>query len=143
MITTIDPTDAVIGKIVAALKADAALNAIVPAARVFPSKTPAALTWPFIRIGDHINTPNRLDGGSGGDVSGVVHCFTKASTSTPDAQKQARQINAHIARIIDATEALQADELDVSIHVTLTQVIPDAAEADAFHGIVSISASAT
>lgn len=142
MITTIDPSLEVRGKIIAALKADATLIAIVPAARIYPPKVPAEVTFPYIRLGVLDDVPLRLDGGSGGEVSGVVHCFTKLATSVPDPEKQARQLNGHIARVLDALDSVAISPLAMAITVTQTQVIEDD-EPDAWHGIVSIIASAT
>ena len=142
--TTIDPSLSVRGKIISALKADAQLTAIVPAARIYPSKTPADPTWPFIRVPILTGTVAELDGGSGSDQSGVLHCFTKLSTGHLDPEAQAATLNRHIVRIVS-----QIDEIDLGdgeslgVHVVQTQVLMDPAEADAFHGIVQVRASAS
>ncbi|WP_257541026.1 DUF3168 domain-containing protein [Sphingobium sp. CFD-1] len=140
MITTIDPSLAIRGKILAALRSDAALTAIIPASRIYKSQTPSEPTWPFIRLGVLMNAPLRLDGGSGGDVTGAVHCFTKGGD---DPEAMAMQINAHVARILDSIDDTEADELDIGVHVTQSQVMEDGSEASAYHGIVSIRATAT
>lgn len=143
MITTIEPSLEVRGAIIAALKGDVQLEAIV-GERIYPPKTPATLTWPFIRLGVLSSAPLRPDGGFGGDVSGVVHCFTKLDSATvPDPEAQARQINAHIARVLDAIGDTAISPLALAVHVTLAQVFDDPSEADAWHGVVSIEASAT
>lgn len=138
MITTLDPSLAIRGKILAALRGDATLTAIIPEARIYKSQTPADAVWPFIRLGVMINTPMRTDGQPGGEITGAVHCFTKGGD---DPEKLAMQINAHVVRILDAIDALALeDDAQMSIHVTQSQVIEDGAEAAAFHGIVSIAA---
>lgn len=149
--TTLDPSLSVRGKIIAALKADAQLTVIVPAARIYPSKSPASPTFPFIRVPMLIGTVAELDGGSGSDQSGVVHCFTKLKVSTPpaagdvlDPEAQAATINAHIVRIVSAIDAVPlADGESLGVHAVQTQVLEDSAEADAYHGVVQVRATAT
>lgn len=145
MITTLEPSLAVRGKVIAALKGDAVLNALVPAARVYPSKVPAGVAWPFIRIGTLTSAPLRTDGQPGGDVSGVVHCFVKLDTAAGilDPESHAADINAHVVRVLDAIDAVDlSDGADLSIHIRQAQVIEDSAEADAYHGITSFDALA-
>lgn len=142
--TTLDPSLPVRGKIIAALKADAQLTAIVPAARIYPGKTPSTLTWPFIRVPMLTGTVAELDGGGGSDQSGVIHCFTKLATAVPDPEAQAATINAHIVRIVSGIDdTLLADGESLGVHAVQTQVLEDSAEADAFHGITSIRATAS
>lgn len=132
------------GKIIAALKSDAQLTAIVPAGRIYPARSPASPTFPFIRVPMLIGTAAPLDGGSGSDQAGVIHCFTKLANTVPDPEAQAATINAHIARVLSSIDAVNLDDGEaLGVHVTQTQVIMDAAEADAFHGMVSIAALAS
>lgn len=131
------------GKIIAALKADALLTAIVPAGQIYPSKVPSEPTWPFIRLGVLIGDPLRLDGGDGADISGVVHAFVKGSTSIPDPEATTMTINGHVWRVLDAIESLDLGTLDLSIHAGQRQVIEDGSEADAYHGITAYEAVAS
>ena len=144
MITPLEPSLSIRGKIIAALKADPQLNAIVPAARVYPSKVLAGVAWPFIRVGVITTTPFRTDGQPGGDGTGAVHCFVKRDASTtPDPEARAATINAHVVRILDDIDAVELDDdAELSIHVRQAQVIEDSAEADAYHGIVTYEALA-
>lgn len=143
MITPLDPTLAIRGKVVAALRADAQLNALAPAARVYPSKVPADPVWPFIRVGTITTAPFRVDGQPGGEGSGAAHCFVKKSATIPDPEAMAATINAHMVRILDSIEAVQLDDsAELSIHVRQAQVIEDSAEADAYHGVVTYDALA-
>ena len=149
--TTLDPSLSVRGKIIAALKADADLTAIVPAARIYPGKTPATVVFPFIRVPMLTGTVVELDGGSGSDQSGVIHCFTKLKVSAPpsasdvaDPEAQAATINAHIVRIVSGIDVVAlADGELLGVHAVQTQVLEDGAEADAYHGIVQVRATAT
>lgn len=144
MTTTLDPSLSVRGKIIAALKGDTQLNAIVPASRIYPGKTPASPTFPFIRVPMLIGTVAELDGGSGSEQAGVIHNFTKLSAGAPDPEAQAATINRHIIRIISQIDDTPLDDGEsIGVHVAQTQIIEDAAEADAYHGIVSIRATAT
>lgn len=145
MTTTLDPSLSVRGKIIAALKADAQLTAIVPAARIYPGKSPASPIFPFIRVPMLIGTVAELDGGSGSDQSGVIHCFTKlANPSLPDPEAQAATINRHIVRIVSGIDDVDlGDGESLGVHAVQTQVIEDGAEADAYHGMVTVRATAT
>lgn len=144
MTTTLDPSLSVRGKIIAALKSDSALIVIVPAARIYPSKSPASPVFPFIRVPMLIGTVAELDGGSGSDQSGAIHCFTKLATGAPDPEAQAATINRHIARIVSQIDDVDlGDGESLGVHATQTQVIEDGAEADAYHGIVSVRATAS
>lgn len=146
MITTIDPSLEAGDTIIAALKADETLNDIVPAAQVYPPRIPATVTFPYIRVGVMSSTPLRLDVAPGGDVSGVVHCFTKIAGDVPDPRALAHQINAHIVRILDAIDSNVDDQIEdqaISIQTTQSQVFDDPAEADVYHGIVSYVATVT
>lgn len=146
MITTIDPSLEAGDTIVAALKADETLNEVVPADRVYPPRLPAEVTFPYIRLGVMSSTPLRLDVAPGGDVSGVVHCFTKIGPDTPDARALAHEINAHIVRVLDGLDSNVDDEIEgqaISVQATQSQVLDDPSEADAYHGIVSYVATVT
>lgn len=145
MTTTLDPSLSVRGKIIAALKGDAQLTAIVPASRIYPGKTPAAPTFPFIRVPMLTGTVAELDGGSGSEQSGVIHCFTKlAAASVPDPEAQAATINRHIVRIVSQIDDTPLDDGEsLGVHAVQTQVIEDSAEADAYHGLTQIRATAS
>lgn len=145
MTTTLDPSLSVRGKIIAAMKGDAQLTAIVPAARIYPGKSPASPTFPFIRVPILTGTVAELDGGSGSDQSGVIHCFTKLATpGVPDPEAQAATINRHIVRIVSGIDDVDlGDGESLAVQAVQTQVIEDGAEADAYHGIVSVRAYAT
>lgn len=143
--TTLDPSLSVRGKIIASLKADAQLTAIVPATRIYPGKPPASPIFPFIRVPMLIGTVAELDGGSGSEQSGVIHSFTKlANPTVPDPEAQAATINRHIVRIVSGIDDVElGDGESLGVQATQTQVIEDGAEADAYHGMVTVRATAT
>lgn len=115
------------GTIIAALKADTALIAVVPASRIWPSKTPPSPTWPFIRLDSLNAVPARYDCAEGSEITGTVHFFSKASATVLDPEAEAASVCDLIAAALEGIE---------ECHVESAQVIPDAAEADAYHGIV-------
>ena len=140
--TTIDPILPVRGKVIASLKADSALAALV-GTRIYPSKVPADVLWPFVRLDGMTSTPYRVDGSSGGEVSGILHNFVKLDTSHPDPEASCARINAAMVRILDAIDVVElGNGQSMSVEVTLSQVIPDSAEADAYHGAVRFEALA-
>jgi len=113
--------------ILAALKAYAAVTARIPAARLYPAKTPNPPVKPFGRYGTATTEPDRYSCWRGGDVSGAYHLFAGASASIPDPE-------AWMGDTVDAAaEAIDAIE---DCYVVRTQVLPDPEEADVWHGIV-------
>jgi hypothetical protein len=142
MTTMLDPILPVRGKLIAALKGDAQLAAIV-AARIYPAKVPAEVVWPFMRIDGASSIPIRSDGGSGGEVTGLIHNFVKANSTILDPEATCATINSHVVRIIEAMEGIAlTGDTDLAVYARLSQVIPDPAEADAFHGFVRYEALA-
>lgn len=141
---TIDPSLIVRQRITAALKVDAALIAMVPSARIYPQKTPDTPIFPFIRFGVMTDTPVRLDGDTGGQVIGTVHCFCKASATVPDPEAQASNIKRRIAQVIDAIDNIDIGGGEqMAVYATGGQVLMDTAEADCFHGLADFEATVT
>ncbi|KQX18420.1 tail completion protein gp17 [Sphingomonas sp. Root1294] len=138
----LDPILPVRRKLIAALKGDAPLVAIV-GARIYPAKEPDPVTWPFMRLDGASSSPFRADGGAGGEVTGLIHCFVKGGGSILDPEATCATINSHVVRIIEAMDAVAlTGDTDLAVHARLSQVIPDPAEADAFHGVVRYEALA-
>lgn len=118
-------------KVVGALKADAALTAMVPAARIYPDTLPGTVVWPYVNVGALIDTPFRADCADGSEVTGAVHVFVKAQPGTiNDPQMFAITVNRHVARVLEAMD---------DTHVTQAQEMRDGAEASARHGFVQFS----
>jgi Protein of unknown function (DUF3168) len=113
--------------ILPALKANSAITAIVPADRIYPSKTPSAIVYPFIRYGQSSLTPHSLSCWKAGTVSGSVHCFVQASDVILDPDAKCGDLAEAIADCIGGiNEGFAAS----------VQVIPDSDEPDVYHGIV-------
>lgn len=142
MVQIIDSTETVRLAILAALKADAGVTSIIPAARIYPSRTPATLTWPFIRMGVTSELPYRPSGAYGSQtIIGAVHVFTKSSTASPDAERAANLAKKEIARVLDGL-VVNITGGYANVRYDGGQTIQDAAEADAYHGIVNYEATA-
>lgn len=145
--TTLVQATEIRGAVLSETKADAALTALVPAARHYPSVTPAGVVWPFIRHGTVQELPQRHDGIDGTVLGSValsaVHVFVKADAGIPDPQAFATTVTGHIARILEGMERETINgEPALSIKVTQVETLPDGDEAGAWHGIVSYEASA-
>lgn len=124
---TISPTVYARQTILAALKADAAVTARIPAARLYPAKTTNAPVKPFGRYGTATSEPDRYSCWRGGDVSGAYHVFAGVAAGIPDPEAWTGETVDAIAEAIDAVE---------DCHVVRTQVLPDPEEADVWHGLV-------
>ncbi len=113
--------------ILPALKANSAITAIVPAARIYPAKAPSAPVYPFIRYGQPSFVPHSLSCWKAGTVSGAVHCFVQTNDTTLDAEAICGDLAEAVADCIGGLNEGFA---------TSVQIIPDADESDVYHGIV-------
>lgn len=117
------------------LRADADLIAIgdTPIGdRIYGRRQPAILTWPFIRISVADEGPLR----HGTVLRLTVHSFSKAQFDD-----ECEAINGAIqASIEDAVLQLSGARKAFMSWIG-SQVIPDAAEADAWHGVNSFTAT--
>lgn len=128
--TTNDQTNALRASLLARMKADAGLTALVPAARIYPSRTPATLTWPFIKLGVISDLPYRPSGASGSqELIGTIHVFAKGI----DAENQCNAIRCELARVMDAQSAIDG----LHLRYDGGTVMQDGSEADAYHGVVN------
>jgi hypothetical protein len=125
--------------IVAHLKADAGLTALVPASSIYGEQPPAKPAWPFIRYGLPLTTPERFDCYMGGEHAVTIHSFAKGPGS--DAILTIRA--AIIAALDDAEIELPLDtgedaKVTLIAH-TLSNLIRDTDEAGAYHDIHSFT----
>ncbi len=125
--------------VLTALKADAGLIAIVPAASIYPMTVPAEPTWPFIKMGAPSGIPIRgacVDG-----VSGIfaVHGFSKGRYTgqrlVETGEDHAARIGAAIAAALDKQGLMLDDDIRLHVLWTNSQLMMDGAEAGAFHAI--------
>lgn len=113
------------------LKASAGLLELVPDEQVYGMRQPAQTDWPFTRYG----APDAGPLGAGSLTDFTVHAFSKDAFE----DECARICSAIVDELDGAVLALNGG---FKAHVTWkrTQVIPDAAEANAWHGIVQLTA---
>lgn len=121
--------------IVAHLKADAGLTALIPAANIYGEQPPAKPKWPFIRYGLPVTTPERFDCYVGGEHAVTIHSFAKGPGTDDILDLRA----AIIASLDDAEIELPLDtdegaKVTLIAH-TLSNLIRDTDEAGAYHDI--------
>ncbi len=112
--------------IVAALKADPALTALVPSGQIFGEKSRSD-AWPFIRCSEFEGEPFYR-------VIGNIHGFSRAPFAD-----EAHDIAARVAEAIDGAVVDLADGRKAYIDVTATRLLPDPEESTAWHSICTVS----
>ncbi|MDF1625667.1 MAG: DUF3168 domain-containing protein [Parvibaculaceae bacterium] len=118
--------------LVTKLQGTAALTALVPAARIYGERAPASdLTWPFIRMGSIILTPERHDCYEGATHEVTIHAFSKES----QADQIYRIREQVIAALDDADLTILGDGGVTNMVHTASNLIPDPEEANAYHDI--------
>lgn len=132
--------------ILTAAKADAALEALVPAARIYPQASPVpSPTWPFIIYGSPTGLPIRASCVNGTEITVALHSFAKARRKIPTdpnsaivetAEDCAARIGAAVAKALDGKRPLLASGY-LSILFTGSQLLIDGGEADAFHHVAN------
>lgn len=124
--------------IITALTADESVTDKVPAERVYGMRQPAQTQWPFTRYGQ----PDSRAAGLGEDISVSLHGFSKAAYENECAEIMAALVNSLDGRVLSLDDG---SENGVKAHLNWrgTQIIPDAAEANAWHGIARFDATIT
>ena len=115
--------------IVAHLRADATVTALIPAARIYGARSPATPVWPFVRYGVSDAVPAY-------EITAPLHVFSKA-----DFTDEAVLIADAIGNSLDEQVLGMSDGRNAHLRWAGARVIPDAAEASAFHAIVTIAAT--
>lgn len=121
--------------VVTALRADTSLTALVPAERNYGMRSPATLTWPFTRYGSPDALPFRAQCIDGATIGFTVHAFSKQTF-----EDECANINAAVSASLDG-KVLDLGGLKAHVVWRGSQIIPDAAEADAYHGVNSFEAT--
>lgn len=127
-----DPTLPLRRAVITTLRADPDLTALVPAGRNYGMRSPATLTWPFTRYGSPDALPFRAQCLDGATIGFTVHSFSKDET-----EDECANINAALNSALDG-RVLALDGLGgAKAHIVwqASQIIPDAAESDAYHGV--------
>ena len=119
---------------IAAMRADAALTALVPATRIYGEEAPANAVWPFILCGLPSEVPDRASCWDGTRMGVVVHCFAKGP-----GMDTASAISNAVKRALDGTRAVRG-ELAVDFVHEQNQIIRDSVEISSYHAISRFSA---
>lgn len=127
--------------VITALKADAALTALVPAAQIHTSTVPANPAWPFLRWDAPNSIPRGVACTQGAEVTFFVHAFAKAA-ATDTAEAHAERITAAVAKVLHRAR-LTLPSASARLRVRATRSMMDGAEKDAWHGIVDVIAGVT
>lgn len=129
--------------VLARLKADAPLIALVPAASIYGQAVPSSRPWPFIKLGPPLTLRLRQSCVDGGIITLDVHAFAQARKSGSQTVETAED---HASRIGEAIEtALQDNRLDLGDGITARirlsdmQLLQDD-EPEAFHYLAQINA---
>lgn len=126
-----------------ALKSDAAVVALVPAANIHPSTTPANPAWPFTRFDAAQSVP--LDGTcyAGAEVDFLLHGFAKHRTAggvvVETAEDHAGRIGSALKLAIHNRRFAVADG-SALIKVRSVRLLRDADEAGAYHCVLNCRA---
>jgi hypothetical protein len=100
--------------------------------RIYGRRQPAELVWPFVRVSVADEAPLRR----GTDIRLTVHSFSKAQFDDEcETLNQAIQTSLEDA-VLELSPAYKA-----FVTWNGSQVIPDAAEADAWHGVNTFTAT--
>lgn len=115
------------------LQESSGLTARVPAGQIYGMRQPATTEWPFTRYG----SPDAGKVGKGSQIDFSVHAFSKAAFDD-----ECAAICAEIVEVLDEAILNLPDGGGARAQVAWrrTQIIPDAAEASAWHGIVQLRA---
>lgn len=136
----IDSTLAVRRALMTAMKADTALTALVPAARIYPQVPDKTPTWPFVRYGSPTSVPLRASCLDGAEHTIAIHAFAKqrkqGQSAVETAEDHAARIGAAIARALDA-RTLTVDGGKLKVNWRGSQLLIDGDERDAFHAVVN------
>jgi hypothetical protein len=127
--------------IVSHLRADGSFTAKVPAEQVHGMRQPAETPWPFTRYGSPDSRPFRAQCLDGLIVDVTLHIFSKE-----DYENECAEILSAMARSLEGSQGkgiVLALDGGGRAHIRWkgSQILPDAAEASAWHGLAHIEAT--
>jgi hypothetical protein len=100
--------------------------------RIYGRRTPATLTWPFVRVSLADEGPLR----KGTDIRVTVHTFSKMQFDD-----ECEALNAAVQKALEDTALELGPSTTAYVVWNASQVVEDAAEADAYHGINTFTAT--
>lgn len=122
--------------IVAHLKADAGLLALVAADDVHGERSGANPNFPFTRYGVADVLPEKAQCWDGMRVAFPIHSFSKSPFTD-----EVHGINAALAAALDGTVLTLDDGGKAHVRWTGSTILPDPTESDVFHGIARFEAT--
>lgn len=123
-------------------KADAALIALVPAARIFSqAAAQPSPDWPFVLYGAPSGIPIRASCVDGLEVTVALHSFAKAryeaQSKVETAEDHASRIGATVVKALDGKRPAFLGGGYARILFTGSQLLIDGGEEDAFHHVAN------
>lgn len=129
--------------VLARLKADAGLTALVPAASIYPQAVPSEPVWPFVKLGPIGTLGLRAACVRGGLVSVDIHAFARARVSggqiVETAEDHAGRIGEQIERLLDGVNIALEGGAKAKIDLGDIRLMQDS-EPDAFHWFAQVNA---
>ncbi len=125
--------------VLARLKANAGLTALVPAVSINPAGVPV---WPFVKLMNPVTQRLRAAGVNGGLVTFDIHAFARARLSGGAEVETAED---HAGRIGGAIEAALADarftfDTDKIVHIEISDMrLLEDEEPDAYHWFAQVN----
>lgn len=131
--------------VLAWLKLDPGVTALVPAASIHPQAPRFVPTWPFIRFGVALGAPRRASCVDGSLVNFSAHAFAKdrvvGGETVETAEDHAHRIGAAMAKLGGRSLDLDTDHpARAAIRWTGSRVIQDGDDPAGFHAIVDFEA---
>jgi len=130
--------------VLAALKGDSGVTALVPAASIHPQAPRTVPSWPFVRYGTATGVPRLASCVDGAEYEFRLHAFAKdrgeAGAIVETAEDHAHRIGAALSRSIGGKRLSLDGGSHAALRVERFQVIQDGPEAGAFHAVVDLSA---
>jgi hypothetical protein len=133
--------------ILTAAKADVALTALVPAARIYTQASPVSSpVWPFIIYGSPSGLPIRAACVNGTEVTVALHSFAHPRRQNPGdpksavlepAEDYAARIGAAVVAALDGKRPTLPSGGYLAIRFTGSQLLIDGGEKDAFHHVAN------
>lgn len=125
------------------MKADTGVTALIPAASLYPSTTPANPAWPFGRFDAPSSIPITMSCVEGATVSFIYHAFCKDRTQGGAVVETAEDYASRAGSAMK--QALHNRRLPVAgttarFAVRSVRVIRDADEQSAYHAILNVTA---
>lgn len=128
--------------VLAQLKGNTGVTALVLVERIYPQSTPPNPTWPFLRFGAPRATPLRASCVAGNEIPFDIHSFAKPRESggqvVETAEDHAGRIGSAVVSALDG-QALSIEGGTIRIRWTGSILLQDPEEADAFHHVASFT----